>query len=493
MGSAVTVLRGPLARRSLRLQAIELTDRADRLAWLAEQLPALPGSGIVYTLTVRDAERVATWLQSRGVDAHEYHARLSVDDKRDLEQRLRENSLKALVATVALGMGFDKPDLGFVVHYQRPGSVVAYYQQIGRAGRATEDAYALLLSGSEDDAIHEYFIGQAFPPGDLLASVAEAVGASEDGMTLNELRTVVNARARRLEQCLTILEVEGAVARSEGRWVRTPVRLALDDSRIAQVRSQREAEFAEMAAFVRSDRCLMQRLVSALDDPSAEPCGRCAVCCGPLVPVEVRADLRAGALEFLDRSAVQIAPRTRAPANLVANGGMTIPVERRLQPGFALCSYGDPGNGALVAQGKWRDGRFSDELVDAAAEFVRSRWNPQPAPGWAASVPSLRHPELVPDLARRLADRLGLPFSPAIRCVNQTEEQKTMQNSEHQAANANIAFDVDGSLVRDSPVLLIDDIVDSRWTLTVCGARLRAAGSGLVFPFALASAAAGGS
>jgi ATP-dependent DNA helicase RecQ len=489
LGSGVTVLRGPLARRSLRLQAIGLSDRADRLAWLAEHLPALPGSGIVYTLTVRDAERVAAWLQSQGIDAHAYHARLSTEDKRGLEQGLRENTLKALVATVALGMGFDKPDLGFVVHYQRPGSVVAYYQQIGRAGRSTEDAYAVLLSGREDDAIHEYFIGQAFPPEELLVRVTDAVATVEDGATTQQLKSAVNTKATRLDQCLTILEVEGAVARSQGRWVRTPVRLALDAERIAQVRSRREAELAEMAAFVRSDRCLMQRAVEALDDPSAERCGRCAICCGSLVGTTIRTDLRNAALEFLSRSAVEILPRKRAPAVLVAGGGTAIPEDRRLRPGFALCSYGDPGVGTLVEQGKWRDGRFSDEVIHAAAEFISRRWHPEPAPDWVVPVPSLRRPELVPDLAQRLAERLGLPFRQAVRCVHQTDEQRTMQNTEHQANNASRAFAVDPSLVRVGPVLLVDDIVDSRWTLTVCGARLRAAGAGPVFPFALASAA----
>ena len=194
LGAGAMVQRGPLARDSLRLQTLRLADRSSRLAWLAEHLPALPGSGIIYTLTVRDAERVAEWLTGNGIAASAYHGRMGRENaapdtpmRPQLEQALRENRLKALVATSALSMGFDKPDLGFVVHFQAPQSVVHYYQQVGRAGRAIPEAFGILMSGQEDDAIHRFFMAQAFPPVQDVEAVLSALADAADGMTVRGL------------------------------------------------------------------------------------------------------------------------------------------------------------------------------------------------------------------------------------------------------------------------------------------------------------------
>ena len=156
LGPQLDILRGDLNRPSLLLQTIRLSTQEERMAWLAEQLPNLPGSGIIYTLTVRDANRLSDWLKSRGINVEAYTGQ--TDSRDELEQNLLDNKVKALVATTALGMGFDKPDLAFVIHYQTPGSVVAYYQQVGRAGRALESAYGVLLSGHEETDIIDYFI-----------------------------------------------------------------------------------------------------------------------------------------------------------------------------------------------------------------------------------------------------------------------------------------------------------------------------------------------
>src|SRR5262249_37668224 len=149
LGTGLTVQRGPLARRSLTLQVIGPFNQAERLAWLADQLPRLAGSGIIYCLTVADCRRVSDWLLSRGIAAPPYYASLE-EYRTERETLLLDNRVKALVATVALGMGFDKPDLGFVIHFQRPASVVAYYQQVGRAGRGIESSSVVLLYGDDD-------------------------------------------------------------------------------------------------------------------------------------------------------------------------------------------------------------------------------------------------------------------------------------------------------------------------------------------------------
>src|SRR6195952_3919255 len=125
-GAQLVAYRGPLGRSSLRFEVVELPGQADRLAWLATHLDELPGSGIVYTLTQRDAEQVAVWLTAHGIAAEAYTGEIETERRIAVEDRLLSNDLKAVVATSALGMGYDKPDLGFVVHYQAPRSVIAY-------------------------------------------------------------------------------------------------------------------------------------------------------------------------------------------------------------------------------------------------------------------------------------------------------------------------------------------------------------------------------
>jgi ATP-dependent DNA helicase RecQ len=485
IGPELLTLRGPLARPTLRLQTIRLDDQAERLAWLAMVLPTLPGSGIVYCLTVADCERVAAWLRRYGIVAEAYHGDLSSERRVELEERLLANGVKALVATVALGMGFDKPDLGFVVHYQRPGSVVAYYQQIGRAGRAGKDAYAILLNGREDDDVQDYFIRTAFPGVDELKQVVGAIEET-DGLMIRELETRINLSRGKIERCLKVLEVDGAIVHENRRYGRTVKPWEPDEERSRRVTALRYQEVARMQAFVETETCLMEFVARELDDPTARPCGRCANCAGALVPVEVEPGLVAEAVRFLKRDARVIEPRKMLPAGVFPGKKSKIEEGMVNEAGMALCVYGDAGWGRLVTAGKYRDGRFDEALVDAAVDLLK-RWRPSPAIGWVTVVPSLRHPALMRDFGERLAKALGVPFRVALVKVRETQEQKTMQNSAQQAANIGSAFRADVTAVLPEPVLLVDDIVDSRWTFTTCGACLRRAGGGPVFPFALAT------
>lgn len=497
LGPYLQVQRGPLVRTSLALQTIRLEDQAERLAWLAEHLPGIPGTGIIYCLTVADCERVAAWLQGRGINALAYHAKLESDSEEErnairveLERRLLNNECKALVASVALGMGFDKPDLGFVIHYQRPGSVVAYYQQVGRAGREIDRAVAVLLNGREDDEIQEYFIRAAFPTREQMKAVVDVLDRAGE-LTLTEVLKLINLSEGRVRQALKLLELDGVVGRDKSKYFRTPNPVRFDLPRQENVTRLREAELARMQAFVDYRGCLMEFIEQELDDPYASSCGRCANCDGNALPRTVRPDLVREAITFLRRDNQVIKPRLLWKTGGVAGRTGRIPEEHRLQDGRALCLWGDAGWGQLVRAGKYEDGRFSDELVGAVVDLLNGPWQPEPHPTWVACVPSRRHPHLVPDFARRVADQLGLPFYPILEKVSDTQPQKRMQNSAQQAANALNAFGVN-SKCPNGPVLLVDDIVDSRWTLTVCGVLLREAGSGPVFPVALAVAASGG-
>ncbi len=485
LGPGLAVSRGPLTRASLRLQALRIDDPAARLAWLVENLPKLPGHGIVYCLTVADTERVAGWLQSKGISAAAYHAGDDgTVDRVELEQSLLSNQFKALVATVALGMGFDKPDLGFVVHFQRPGSVVAYYQQVGRAGRALERAYGILLSGREDDEIQEYFIESAFPRLETMNAILKTLEPVE-GMTLNEILAKVNVSRSMMEKALKLLEVDGAIGREGTKYFRTVNPWTPDRERVERVTELRRHELAQMQAYVDYKGCLMEFLARELDDPEAGPCGRCANCKGKGLSPEVRPELVIEAQNYLKGQSLEIAPRKMWPMGLFPDQKMKIPAELVNAPGRALCEYGDAGWGRFVRDGKYHQGRFDESLVQAAAELIQERWGPEPAPEWITAIPSLRHPTLVPDFAKRLAVLLGLPFMPVLVRTREMPEQKTMANSTMQAQNVLGSLAVKGG-VPAGPVLLVDDTADSGWTMAMAGWLLRTKGSGMVHPFALA-------
>jgi len=493
LGPNLEVQRGPLTRVSLSLQNIYLRSQAERMAWLANILPGLPGSGIVYTLTVPDSERLAKWLKSRGVDAEPYYGAMETGQREALENRLLNNEVKALVATVALRMGFDKPDLGFVIHFQRPTSVVHYYQQVGRAGRAVDDAYGVLLNGEEDDEIAAYFIRTAFPTAEEVDHLLAAMRAANGALTVPNLQQRVNQSKGKIEKILKFLLLESPAPIQKipsGRgsaYVLNPVHWQMPMDRIERITNLRRQEQERMGIYMNSRDCLMQFLAEELNDPSAEPCGKCVNCAGQLLPEGYPENLAQAAAEFLNRLENVILPRKRWPAGLPdpAMKGNIAPEYQALE-GRALCRWGDPGFGALVRRGKQRDHRFDDQLVAAAARLIRNRWRPDPTPSWLTCVPSRRHQTLVPDFARRLVRRLELPFVECIQKVRDTEPQKTRANNFQQVQNIAGAFVVDGAMVRPEPVLLIDDMVDSRWTFAVLTVCLRKAGSGPVYPFALA-------
>ena len=540
--ASLRILRGPLVRPSLKLYNIKLDSQADRLAWLAHFLPQLPGSGIIYTLTVPDARRAAQWLQQQGIAARAYHADLEAHERIAAEHALLNNEVKVLVATVALGMGFDKPDLGFVIHFQRPGSVVAYYQQVGRAGRAVDSAFGILLSGREDDEIQQYFIHSAFPPAEVMTGVLEVLGKSGT-LTLDQIGAELNFSRGAMEKALKLLEVEGAVEHDQAGYTRTANPWRPDTVRFEQVTQRRYAELAEIKRYVEHPGCLMEFLARALDDPAAAPCGKCMNCSGhrqrrSAPPARVQA-----AVEFLRHDALELPPRRFWPGPVLAEVyqalpeaieryehgrlKMTIPERLRAQPGRVLCMYGDAGWGREVARGKYETGRFSDALVAAAAELIQSQWQPDPPPQWVTAVPSEHHSELVQDYARRLGAKLGLPFVAALRKSRGKQPQKQMQNSAQQLRNVLRAFQVADApdlarprpeaatagirrvfqqvarqvaatfgaapVLPPVPVLLVDDMVDSGWTLTMAAVLLQRHGSGPVYPFALAKASPRGS
>ncbi len=491
LGSSLQIFRGNLTRKSLQLQNIELPNPAQRMAWLAQQLPQISGSGIIYTLTVRDTENVANWLSTQDIKAKCYHSQLDNEEREALENQLLNNEIKALVATTALGMGFDKPDLAFVIHYQRPSSVVHYYQQVGRAGRAVEQAYGILLSGDEDEDIANFFINSAFPPLAHSQLVLDTLNQADDGLSVAQLQQQINLSQGKIEKVLKLLSLESPapVTKQETKWYATPVIYQPDTAKIEHLTRIRYEEQAQMRDYMNSQQCLMAFLADALDDENPTPCGKCSVCLGKdLLSINYPDSSVNEAVKYLRRTDYVIKPRKRWPLKgAFPEYGFSGNIKSHLQAseGKALCLWGDDGWGSLVKEGKYKTYRFDDTLVDATLEMIE-RWQPQPMPQWVTCVPSLNRPELVPSFAQRLGDKLNIPFLPVVSKVKQNQPQKTRGNSYQQAHNLDGVFIIDSDKVKSSAVFSVDDFVDSGWTFTVINALLRGAGSGEVFPVALA-------
>ena len=491
LGQSLNIIRGPLTRESLKLQSIYMPNQAERMAWLAENLPQIEGSGIIYCLTTNDCNRVTKWLRRCNINVLAYHGKINTNKREEREQALLNNEVKALVATTALGMGYDKPDLGFVIHFQAPKSPIDYYQQVGRAGRALDTAYAILLYGKEDDSVNSYFINSAFPRAEEMETILNIIQSVDSGISITNILKEVNMNRSRVRKCLKMLIIDGAISKGGSKYFKTLKSWEPDAERINDIIQYRKVEQSRMREFAETDECLMKFIAKELDDPFVEECGRCINCFGDhFFPEEVDQQLVIRAVKFLQGDFHVIKPRKMWPAGGVGEERGRVAEEHLNKEGRALCIYGDAGWGGLVGTGKYRDNRFSDELVDAIANLFDS-WDFEIPPTWVTAIPSLRHPDLVPDFAERLADRLNLSYRQVLEKVKDTPQQKEMENSFQQAKNIIDAFQVTGECI-DGPVLLLDDMVDSRWTLTVCGVLLRKAGSGPVYPMALALSTKGG-
>ncbi len=493
-------LRGPLVRESLTLQNITLPDQASRLAWLAINIPKLDLAGIVYVLTQRDADQVTLWLQSQGIDAAAYYSGVECEGfansdayRQNLEERLLNNNIKVLVATTALGMGYDKPDLGFVIHYQAPGSIVAYYQQVGRAGRSIEQSYGVLLAGHEDKQINKFFRRSAFPSEKQVNAILATLENS-DGLSSVKLQEHLNLRQGQIDKVLKFLNVENPapVIKDGPKWRRTPVPFQMDHERIAHLTGQREQEWAEVQDYVNTTGCLMEYLGNALDDPASEPCGQCANCLGsPIFSPDSDRTVAIAAARHLKHSEFVFKHKIQVAANAFPIYGFrgNLPANWQAADGRILSRWGDAGWGGLVESDK-HAGSFRQALVNATAEMITQRWQPDPEPQWVTCAPSLNHPALVPEFAQRLAAKLGLPFVAVITKTRDNEQQKSQQNRYHQCRNLDGVFAVAEQLPA-GPVLLVDDVIDSGWTVTVLAALLRQQGCEAVYPVALALSSTG--
>ncbi len=487
------VLRGSLDRESLRLGVLRLPTPSHRLAWLAAHLGDLPGSGIIYTLTVAGAHDVAGFLLDGGHHVVAYTGQTDTAERETAEADLLANRVKALVATSALGMGFDKPDLGFVVHLGSPASPIAYYQQVGRAGRAVRSADVLLLPGAEDERIWRYFASLAFPPPEQVDRTLAVLDADRPTST-QVLETRVDLRRNRLELMLKVLDVDGAVRRVKGGWVVTGQQWEYDRDRYARVAAQRTAEQQIMREYETMPGCRMRFLREQLDDPYAGECGRCDRCAGPWYPTDVPEAALTAARAHLGRAGVVVEPRRMWPAGGAAIGiplSGKIPATEQAEPGRVVGRLSDLGwGGRLRDLLAGDDGPVTDEVFQAAVA-VLAGWGWERRPAGVVSVASRTRPALVSSLARRLAEVGRLVHAGEVVRVA-GGGPRTDSNSAQRLRAVHDAFAVPEDVAAavkaldGAPVLLVDDLIASGWTMTVVTRLLRRSGSGPVLPLALA-------
>ncbi|MEU2420656.1 RecQ family ATP-dependent DNA helicase [Streptomyces sp. NPDC007851] len=506
-GSDALVLRGPLDRESLSLSVLRLPDAAHRMAWLADHLDDLPGSGIIYTLTVAAAEEVTAFLRQRGHTVASYTGKTENADRQQAEEDLLGNRVKALIATSALGMGFDKPDLGFVVHLGSPSSPIAYYQQVGRAGRGVEHAEVLLLPGREDEAIWSYFASLAFPSEELVRRTLDVLSGAAGPMSLPALEPLVELRRSRLEAMLKVLDVDGAVKRVKGGWIATGQPWAYDAERYAWVARQRAAEQQAMREYAATTDCRMEFLQRQLDDEGAKPCGRCDNCAQPRFTADTSSAAVDAARVDLGRAGIEVEPRRMWPTGLPAIGielKGRIPAGEQASVGRALGRLSDIGWGnrlrpLLAPQSP--DTPVPDDVARAVVE-VLADWakgpdgwaagaaDAQPRPRGVVTVASRSRPELIHSLGARIAEIGRLPL---LGCVEYAGEAQAVSrsNSAQRLKALDGALTVPPALAAalaeaQGPVLLVDDFTETGWTLAVAARLLRRSGARGVLPLVLA-------
>ena len=488
----VLTVRGGLARESLRLGVMRSMSPEQRLAWLCAHLGDLPGSGIVYTLTVSGAEDIAASLREAGHRVAAYTGRTDPQERERLELALRDNEVKALIATSALGMGFDKPDLGFVVHVGAPSSPVAYYQQVGRAGRATERADVLLMPGPEDADIWRYFASVSMPRQDQADAVLRALAESAKPLSSAALETIVDLRRTRLELLLKVLDVEGAVNRVSGGWQSTGQPWTYDAERYAWVAEQRMIEQDQMIEYERATGCRMAFLQRALDDPTEATCGKCDNCAGAWFAADIPDGAIGAARTRLAQVGVAVAPRALWPTGMDRLG---VPVRGKLtpsevmQPGRALGRLSDLGWGQRLREVLRADAPVPAEMLRAVVA-VLADWDWDARPTGIVALPSRARPQLVGSLALGLAEIGRLPLLGTLTMVDGGPVGAAGGNSAFRLANVWGRFAVPAPLAaalaqQSGPVLLVDDLVDSRWTMTEAARVVRAAGAPAVLPLVL--------
>lgn len=494
LGNDLVVVRGDLIRENLAIQINARQNREERLAWLAQSLSVggdlENGQGIIYCLTKRDCETVSGFLKRKGISVEAYYSGLKDELGNDLAQKhlqdFDDGKIRVLVATIKLGMGYDKSDIQFVIHYQLPQNLISYYQQIGRAGRDGKKAYAILFHGNEDEDILNFFIEGAQAKPELLSTIMDF---TVNGAKFNEMLPKINVQYGKLGDALKYLLVHEYIYK-DGPVYRRNINATFNDEterlKQGELNVVRYRELAKLKEFLSTENCYMKFVADELDAPDKkEKCGICRNCVGTeIIATSIDDNTINEARAFLKNRHGKIIPR-----KMWGTGGR-IAKDRLMEEGWILSDDYYSEIGQKVKQEKYTEEHFSDELVSLSKNYIQDKVK-QNQIDTVMAVPSLRRPDLVPDFARDLAEALSQPYEIAILKTELAAEQKALLNSAQQQENIENSISIDPVKVFDRTILLVDDMVDSKWTFTVITAKLLDAGAKVVFPFALVKTGSG--
>ena len=486
-GGDVFILRGSLTRSSLHIQVLKMGSKAQRYAWILKNINKLPGSGIIYCLTRRDCQQLSDFLNQKGISSRPYYSSDELPNE-ETEILFSQNKIKAIVATIKLGMGYDKPDIGFVIHFQCPSSLVAYYQQIGRAGRQENlQAYCFMMVGKEDKTIQEYFINNAFPTFEEEGKVITALEEhSQDGLNQSNLMHYCNLSSKALKRSIMFLSNNGIIYYENKKYYRSANPYKFKGEYYEAIRQTKRNEIKELQDFIDTKKCYSQYVAHSLNDNTAPRCGKCANCLGHdiIAGIETPSIEEINSIQKqLNQLYIEITPRKLWPEiDLQFDSKTKIGVPNEI--GIALCKYGDAGYGEMVSYDKYHANMFRDYLVEQSAialkKFIHGKGYK-----YITNIPSSRSKK-VADFARRLASKIGYSYIDLFDVSSVDKQQKTMQNSIYQCRNAKDKIKLKPNASIPSKVILVDDMVDSKWTLTVAGRLLTLHGCESVFPFCLA-------
>lgn len=480
LGPDVFVSRGNLMRESLQLSIVKLSTKAEKYAWLLDHLNDLPGTGIIYCLTHRDCEYLHNFLSDNGFATASYYSDENREEKnKEAIDKFKNNEIKAIIATIKLGMGYDKPDIGFVINFQSPQNIVSYYQQIGRAGRDIPTAYAILMSCDEDKKILNYFIDNAFPK----KHVCEDILNNIDGKSKIEIATILNYRTKVIYKALDFLEFDGYLRKEGCKYYRVPTKkFKYDQVKYNLITQMRQQEMEQMYNLIKTDKCLLKYTVDCLNNIGSKDCGKCSNCVGKdLVPSTYTQASLDKAQIFIKKQLIVIEPRKQWPDHKK--------IVNQFTTGICLSKYGEAGYGVMVQEDKYKNNGFREELIAKSTE-VLTKFIKENHIDLITCVPSLRNNK-VKIFAEEVAKRLKIPFIELIRKTN-APQQKSMENSAFQCKNAQTSFSIlEDCSIPGNNILLIDDMVDSRWTIAVCSDLLISKGASTVTPFCLADTSEG--
>lgn len=479
LGDDVYVSRGSLFRESLSIQVMDMPDKAERYAWLAKNLKRLSGSGIIYCITTRDCDYLAQFLKSVGISAVSYHADKPKEENAETMALFSANKIKAIVATIKLGMGYDKDDVSFVIHFQRPQNIVSYYQQIGRAGRKLSNAYVFLMHGAEDKEILDYFIDTAFPYEGEARDILKVVEENPD-CSKRFIESKVNMRHSRVEKAVSFLQHEGFVFETKYKYSRSPKPFVYNKAHYDAIKDIRRKEQEQMNALIKTKECYSKFIINCLDDHSDIRCGKCSNCLQrDLIPRDLTVEEKEFAARYINSHSLPIIPRRFwAQTHLTEYKKLDFINEE----GFCLAKWGDAGYGEVIKKCKKENIDYPDNILNRAVEVLTDTVKKRRI-GVLTYVPSLNN-TLVEKFARKLASALKIRCLTLLKKIKPTH-QKEMQNSSFQCENALNSYDVCGEVIKED-IILVDDMVDSRWTFTVCGYYLMERGATAVIPLALA-------